>query len=382
MAKEPLIIKFQKYKNTLPEDLQAREKLEISKDDIKALNKQAMLNPDFESLYIECRKIEWADFVHKKYRLVNLKGKQYVLPRNDEFPGKEIPISRARELINRTESKSFKIQNDKIKETTIYRYWPSMIITSRDIFTGNNERIIEAELRFPEENPDFDILSWQEYAVEMLQMFRDNSDLVSKPFFYSDTNEKFFLIYKNIRGEEIKRYEFPLLNNYKHMIKKLSSEYELTKLKHNQEKQDEHQEALFGFYEGIMSYNKDSKSPLPAHLTNKTRHALRIAYKTLSTASGKKRRLKEDFDSSGGHLEDEKHKDEEGNIITMGELICINIDTPLDKIFIGKIQKEISENPKITTILDKQERNEPLTPTERKTLQRFRDNLKKKYKIN
>lgn len=158
--KDPLITKFQKYKSTPIEDLKARKEINITKDDFKELLKKTRINPDLESLYDECRNIEWADFVHKK--------------------SKE-PISKIRDIVNRIETKSYDKGKKKIKETRIFTYWPSMIITARDIFIGNNERIIEAELLFPKENPDFDKIPWQEYAVEMLQFFKDKPDLVSSP---------------------------------------------------------------------------------------------------------------------------------------------------------------------------------------------------------
>lgn len=56
--------------------------------------------------------------------------------------------------------------------------------------------------------------------------------------------------------------------------------------------------------------------------------------------------------------------------------------SPLQRLLnkeMGKALDEIQRNPKIKAILDKQERKEPLTSLERKTIQRFRDELKKKY---
>jgi hypothetical protein len=401
--KDLLINKFQKYKSTPPENLQARKKLKITKDNFRDLLKKTMQNPDLEPLYDECRNIEWADFVHEKYKLYHVKGKQLVLPRNDKFQGDEIPITWARALINRKTTKFYDKGKEKIKETRIFRYWPSMIITARDIFRGKKERIMEAEVLFPEENPDFNKISWQEFAVEMLQFFKDNLDLVSSPLFKSDINEKFFLIYKNIRGEEIKRHEVPLIENYKNTINKLVKKYRLTELQNISDKdseyvthykEEERHEANIGFWEAIMGWDK-TKGHLPSWLSKSVTWHLGNTFDALSTESNYKERLKEhvsetktkkhfqkkilkeSFDSRSGSLDDmiESHDDE---IKTKKDNLKGKSIDPEDVVLLSKI---LSEEPEVRNILEKQRRGEALTQAERQRYRRIIAKCKKKYRL-
>jgi hypothetical protein len=393
--KAPLVTKFQKYKNTQPEDLQARKKIKITEDDFKLFLKVITENPEFSDLYDECRIIEWADVVHEKSR---------------------IPISKLRAKLSKIECNSYVKNGYNIKETIIYRYLP-LIVTARDKI-GTDNRIIEAELLFPQEHPAFKEIPWQEHAVDMLQLFRDKPDLVSSPLFKSEENEKFILIFKGISGEET-RYEFPLYKNYESMITQLENKYTFTKNKNqpdkdsyfikDDDKDDKHQEVLMGFYEGIMSFNQKDSKQLKTHLKYETWNVLHKTLEGLSSEVYKKerlekhisemgtdkhfqkKRLKETIESSGGSLEGVKYE-KDGDRITLEEMLeDKDTSNPLDesiqaedKLLTAKeeILQLLQENPKIVDILQKQrEKEEPLNSAERKTLQRFRDNLKKKYGI-
>lgn len=337
----------------------------------------------------------------------------------------EITVPLARYFISRTENKTFKRNKDKIKETKIYRYWPMFIITVRDIIRGSGYHVIEADLLFPEENPQFDKIPWQEYAVELLQMFRNNPEWVSEASFKSSFDGKFTIIYRGLTGKEI-RYAFPISENYEGMITNLLkrcwlTNSWLTNMEDDQHKkhykEDERQVALIGLYDACISYAINKRIPLPIHLEFKTRETLSNTFKhrdysteklnkerlqeirwelqntdekdlqTYTDKHFKKRILKEKLESLGGSLDnligedekDEAFKDTLEDKDTPSPLEnIVNLEDDKEReLILQEIRKEIQRNPEIAAIVNKREKK---TATERQTLKRFKDKLGNRLK--
>lgn len=170
---------------------------------------------------------------------------------------------------------------------------------------------------------------------------------------------------------------------YYPLLKKMAHKYRLENIQ-GEDKEVELQEARIGLFKGAMEWQKD-KGAIASWLKNNILWAMDRAFKEASTEAYERERrekeicdyetdkhfqkriLKGKIESSGGFLDDD---------LTLKDNLKSEELSRLQELIRDEELKKIQENPKIMAIIDKKGKK-PLTPAERKALQRFKDNLKK-----
>lgn len=175
-------------------------------------------------------------------------------------------------------------------------------------------------------------------------------------------------------GTKETKMPFRLLPKYKNLIKKIVEPYEYTNLKTDDEeryKEEERQEAIIGLFNAATTWCKD-KGAVPYWLEQKTIWHLGDAFDKVSDVDPetKERKLMERIESKGGSL-DELISDESGE--TKGDLCEDRRDSIDDQVGHNwdRLYQSLEKYPRMKTIIEKERKEEALSPAERKYKERF-----------
>ena len=219
------------------------------------------------------------------------------------------------------------------------------------------------------------------------------------------------LRYKHIvrYGSQEREIPMQLLPKYKNRIKKKVRRLAFTDLKtkdgdngpYIRYKEEEISAGIEGLYLGALSWDKD-KGPATPHLVKAIEYHLGHTFEEFSTKSLAKERcekesyeygtdkffqeriLKEKFESSGGNLDEPINNDTEDSETFKDTIPEKDIRSPeevlLQKEKDTELDKFFTQYPEMISIIEKEQKGEPLSPRERKIKERSLKKYRKKDK--
>lgn len=327
----PDLSRFEQFLAVPVEDIQGRTKLNLTEEDVGELHALAVNG-----------QVPW-DFYHQ----VNNAMKADVLYCHQ---GKDQgwTVAYIRKQMGRTMYRHYSEGGEDIREWISGRLWPKGLHIERIRSRKEPLRVIhEVELAF---SPETDLEGlwerqrpeFEEEGIELLQKFPENQFVQDMCFLPEDPNfEVRFVISAGKRRKELR---FPIALRYEPFLKKVEKNYTLDITKsppdHNQPLQrastEEMQEAISGFWSGVLTYNP-SKGPIAPHMKKKTTEHMGKEYKSRSRVikdpeTGKTRRvLRARLDRAGGSLDDPITGNDGTEARTLGETIAGPHAGPLDK---------------------------------------------------
>ncbi len=255
--------RYHDYLATAVEDWDARDKIELTDEEIDALHKARFVGEKGGELYYAIQTIRKADHIYKNRHIFH--------------DGSRWTIQFIRWMLTRERTRKYVKAKDDVSETLSYRNWPLFAHITRECTSLPQPTRLEVEIEFQlfYPVPDFDA-EWkrwqrelQEEAIELAQwVYQDERrwDLLSVVFM--PDREDVIYRYTLTCGTHRKSETFPLMQAYDDMIRKTAAKYQLSPDKGKiygvplqRHSSDELSEAIEGFRQGILTYDPEQGAP-------------------------------------------------------------------------------------------------------------------------
>jgi hypothetical protein len=317
----PDLSRFEQFLSILPEDIQARDNLSLTRSDLDTLHTSAVKGEVTWDYYHAVNTARKADFIYKH-----------------DGRSKGWSIAFIREHLGRVVYRKYRVKGEDVEEWVYGRIFPKGDYIRRIKTQADPLRIIdELELALSPEADLEALWEWQrkEFELEgihLIQQFPDNQFVQESCFLPGEPNFECRLIFS--AGTQRNELTFPIALRYRPFLRRMEKGYTLDLTKDDLDlKQplqrastEEIQEALIGLRSGVLTYNP-AKGPIPSHLENTTEWHMGEQFKGRSSVSkdpktGKPQRvLRASLDRAAGSFDDLVEGDDGDSVTTRGSLI-------------------------------------------------------------